>query len=40
MEELDEDGQKAQTPRYKIKENKECNVQHDDYCYHHCMIYM
>ena len=38
--ELDEGDQKTQTPRDKINKYQGCNLQHDDYSYHCCMVCM
>ena len=36
---LEEGSQKVQTSRYKINKYQGCNVQHDGYSYHCCMIH-
>ena len=37
---IDEVSQKVQTSSYKINKYLRCNVQHDDYTYRCCMVYL
>ena len=37
---LDEDGQKVKTSSFKINKYWGCNIQHDEYNEHCCIVYM